>query len=139
MPSSLRSMAMPTRRSHVIVKGAPDEVWGLIRDPLGWNPWFPEMGESSMEGDLRTITLPSGLAIVEQITTVDDELRRFQYRIVENFVIKDHLSTIDVFDLSDGTSLVSYSLEIQPDAMAIMLGYVTGQALLHLREIFEGK
>ena len=92
-----------------------------------------------MEGDLRTITLPSGLSIVEQITTVDDELRRFQYRIVENFVIKDHLSTIDVFDLGDGTSLVSYSLEIQPDAMAIMLGYVTGQALLHLRDIFEGK
>ena len=128
---------MPTKRSHVRIHAAADTVWSLIRDPQHW-PWFPELGEMTMDGDRRHVTLPSGLPIVERIVTVDDELRRFQYEIVDNFVISDHLSTIDVIDLEDGTCLVTYSLEIKPDAMAIIIGYATRRAIHNLRDLAEG-
>jgi len=109
----------------------------MVRDPLDW-AWFPELGVMTMDGDRRHVTLPSGLPIVEQIVTVDDALRRFQYVIVDNFVISDHLSTIDVIDLEDGTCLVTYSLEIKPDAMSIIIGYATGRAIRNLRDLAEG-
>ena len=53
---------MPTKRSHVRVHAAADTVWSLIRDPQRW-PWFPELGEMTMDGDRRHVTLPSGLQI----------------------------------------------------------------------------
>jgi hypothetical protein len=128
---------MPSRRSHVRIHASADRVWSMVRDPLDW-AWFPELGVMTMDGDRRHVTLPSGLPIVEQIVNVDDTLRRFQYVIVDNFVISDHLSTIDVIDLEDGTCLVTYSLEIKPDAMAIIIGYATRRAIHNLRDLAEG-
>ena len=84
----------------------------MVRDPLDW-AWFPELGVMTMDGDRRHVTLPSGLPIVEQIVNVDDSLRRFQYVIVDNFVISDHLSTIDVIDLesTNGTFVNGQRIE----------------------------
>ena len=51
----------------------------------------------------------------EQLLTVDPVLRRFQYRITAP-MFKEHLGTLDVHDLEDGTSLVVYSTDAEPGA-----------------------
>ena len=51
--------------------------------------------------------------------------------------VRDHLGSIDVFDLGDDTTLVSYSTRCEPDALALMIGGATGNALLELKRQME--
>ncbi len=49
----------------------------------------------------------------ERLLTVDASLRRLQYRITAP-MFREHLGTIDVHDLGDGSSLVVYSTDAEP-------------------------
>jgi hypothetical protein len=51
--------------------------------------------------------------------------------------VRNHLGTIDVFDLDDGSSLVSYATDCEPDAMALMIGGATGGAVAELKRQLE--
>jgi hypothetical protein len=94
------------------------------------------MVSSEVDGTVRTVVTASGLTLPEEIVTLDDVLRRFQYRVTGP-ILKDHLGTIDVFDLGDGRSLVSYGTDCEPAAMALMIGGAAGGALLELRRQLE--
>ena len=83
------------------------------------------------------IVVTRGLTLPEEIVTIDPILRRFQYRVTAPF-LEFHLGTIDVFDLADGRSLISYSTDCVPDAMALIIGGATGAALTELaRQLTE--
>jgi hypothetical protein len=51
--------------------------------------------------------------------------------------VRNHLGTIDVFDLGDGSSLVAYATDCEPDPMALIIGGATGNALLELKRQLE--
>jgi hypothetical protein len=51
----------------------------------------------------------------------------------------EHLGTIDVFDLGDGTSLVAYSTDADPATLALLIGGGTAGALDELRTIMESR
>jgi hypothetical protein len=74
----------------------------------------------------------------EEIVTNDSILRRFQYRITTP-MFKEHLSTIDVIDLGDGTSLVIYAADADPGTMALIIAGAAGSALLELRDRLEAQ
>jgi len=124
-------------RRSVVVKRPADEVWALIGDPANIQAWFPGIVASTVDGTSRIITTGAGLPIPEEIVTNDPLQRRFQYRIVGPMV-KEHLSTLDVFDLGDGTSLVSYAADAVPATMALVIAGAAGGALEHVRELLEG-
>ena len=63
--------------------------------------------------------------------------RRLQYRITAP-MFREHLGTIDVHDLGDGTSLVVYATDAEPAIMALVIGGAAGNALDHLRAQLEG-
>lgn len=112
------------------------EVWDAVGDPARLAEWWPGVTGVAMDGDLRTITLGSGLPMPERIVNVDQLLRRFQYRI-ESPVVREHLSTLDVLDLGDGTSLAVYSCDADPSTMALIIGGAAGSALEGLRHRLE--
>jgi carbon monoxide dehydrogenase subunit G len=127
---------MGTVRRELRIDRSPDEVWAVVGDPTTIHEWFPGIDASTVEGDVRTITLGSGLPLPERIVTVDPLLRRFQYRI-EGGIFRNHQGTIDVLDLGDGTSLVVYSTDAEPDVMALVIGGATGAALHELKRQLE--
>lgn len=124
-------------RSEVRIAGSPDAVWAVVGEPSRLAEWFPGIVSCTVDGDERTVTTGSGLTLPEQLLTVDRLQRRFQYRITAP-VVKEHLSTIDVHDLGDGTSLVVYGVDAEPSVMALVIGGAAGAALEHLRTIVEG-
>ena len=71
----------------------------------------------------------------EEIITIDDDLRRFQYRITSP-IVSNHQGTIDVIPEPDG-SLVIYSTDISPDPMAYVFSGATGAALDELKAQME--
>lgn len=123
------------RRAVRIARPAA-EVWDAIGDPARIQEWFTGIVDSVVEGDQRTITLGNGMQMPETILTNDPIERRFQYRITVP-ILREHLSTLDVIDLGDGTSLAMYSCDADPSTMALIIGGAAGSALEELRDRLE--
>ena len=85
----------------------------------------------------RFRTLEGGGRLEEEIVTSDDELRRFQYRIMAgDMPVEFHLGTVDV--LPDGdTSLVVYSTDVTPDEVAEQMDGVIAEGLAGLKQHLE--
>ena len=116
------------------------QVWPLIGDPGRIHEWFPGIVsctvETTEDGVSRTVTLGTGIPLVEHIVTNDPIAHRFQYRIAGG-VFKEHLGTVDVIDLGDGTCLGVYSTDAVPDVMALVIGGATGTALENIKALAE--
>jgi hypothetical protein len=124
-------------RRQVRIARDPEDVWAFIGDPARIQEWFPGIESSTMDGKVRTIVTGSGLPIPEEIVTNDPLQRRFQYRITSP-IVREHLSTIDVLDLEDGTTLVVYGADADPSTMALIIAGAAGAALEHLRTMMQG-
>jgi carbon monoxide dehydrogenase subunit G len=124
-------------RREVRIARPADDVWAIVGDPARLHQWFPGIDECSVDGTTRVIVTRSGIPIPEEILTVDRLQRRFQYRITAPMV-REHVSTIDVHDLGDSTSLVVYAVDADPATMALIIGGAAGNALQHLRDLMEG-
>ena len=124
------------RRQQRIARPA-DEVWDLVGDPGRIQEWFPGIESSTVEASQRVIVTGAGIPIPEEIVTNDPIQRRFQYRIVGGMV-REHLSTLDVLDLGDGTCLVVYAADADPATMALVIAGAAGNALANLRAMLEG-
>jgi carbon monoxide dehydrogenase subunit G len=127
---------MGTVRRQVRIARSADDVWAVVGDPLSIARWFPGIVDATVDGTTRTITTASGFPMPEEIVTNDSIQRRFQYRLTGG-IVRNHLGTIDVFDLGDDASLVAYATDGEPDAMALMIGGATGNALLELKRQLE--
>ena len=127
---------MGSVRREVRIARPADEVWAVVGDPVRIPEWFPGIVEATVDGTSRVITTASGLPMPEEIITNDPVLRRFQYRLATPLV-QHHLGTIDVFDLGDGTSLVAYATDAEPDVLALVIGGAAGAGLRHLRDRME--
>lgn len=124
-------------RRHVRIRRPADEVWAAIGDPARVHEWFPGIESATVDGPTRVVTTGAGLPIPEEIVTHDDIARRFQYRITGP-IAQEHLSTLDVLDLDDGTCVVVYAADAVPATMALVIAGAAGSALEHLRERMEG-
>ncbi|HET9691758.1 MAG TPA: SRPBCC family protein [Acidimicrobiales bacterium] len=124
-------------RRQVRIRRPAGEVWEMVGDPGRIAEWFPGIVSAVVEGRTRTIVARSGVAMPEEIVTLDPVDRRLQYRITAP-LFREHLSTLDVFDLGDGTSLVAYGADADPSTMALVVAGAAGAALEHLRDLMEG-
>ncbi len=127
-------------RRQVTIARPPDEVWEAVGDPTRLAEWFPGIVSVTVDGDERTIVTGAGIPMPERILTVDPIQRRFQYRVTSS-LFREHLGTIDVLALDDGTSLVVYSTDADPSVMALVIGGAAGdglRALKHRMEANEG-
>ena len=131
---------MATIRRELRIHRPADEVWAIVGDPGTIHEWFPGIVsctvETTEEGTVRTVVLGSGMQLVEHVVTNDPIARRFQYRIAGG-VFREHLGTIDVIDLGDGTCLGVYGTDAVPDVMALVIGGASGEALEGIRRLVE--
>jgi hypothetical protein len=124
-------------RRHVRIRRPAADVWARVGDPARIDEWFPGIVESSVDGSTRIVTTGAGLPMPEEIVTNDAVQRRFQYRITAP-LFREHLSTLDVLDLGDGTSVVVYAADATPSTLALVIAGAAGSALEHLRDDMEG-
>ena len=113
---------------------APDDVWDVVGAPLRLPEWWEGVESCTVDGDQRVIQTRSGLPMPEHLLTIDPTLRRFQYRITAPLFV-EHLSTIDVHDLHDGTCLTVYSVDAEPAVLALVIGGAARAALDHLPDL----
>lgn len=124
-------------RREVRIDRPAADVWALVGDPSRVAEWFPGIESAVVDGTTRTITTGNGMPLPEEVLTVDHLLRRFQYRLGLP-VLREHTSTIDVFELDPSSCLVVYGCDADPATMALIIGGAAGNALEHLRDLMEG-
>lgn len=131
-------------RRHVFIDASAEEVWSLVGDPARLHEWFPITSceivcddPTSSIPTRRWITLASGLRFEERIVTLDHDLRRFQYTIINNPIVKTHLGTVDV--IADGSErcVAVYSTDLEPEVMALVIAGAAGEGLSRLKVMFE--
>jgi hypothetical protein len=131
---------MASIRREIRIARPADEVWAVVGDRGAVHHWFPGIVACTVaedaDGTFRTVELGTGVQLVERIVTHDPLARRFQYRIVGG-LFREHLGTIDVIDLGDGTSLVVYGTDALPAVMGLVIGGASGAALEQLRRLVE--
>lgn len=125
-------------RRHVKIDLPADEVWQVVGDPSRLAEWFPGITEVQVDGTSRVVTTGAGIPMPEEIVTSDPLQRRFQYRITAP-MFREHLSTLDVLDLGDGSCVVSYAADADPSVMALVIAGAAGDALQNLKTMLEGK
>jgi ligand-binding SRPBCC domain-containing protein len=126
---------MGTVRRHVFIDSPADEVWALVGDPARLHDWFP-ITSCEVVDNKRWINLGSGLRFEEDIITLDHDLRRFQYSIVNNLIVKSHLGTVDVIPDGPNRCMVMYGTDIDPEPMGLIIIGAAGAGLEKLKEIF---
>ena len=123
-------------RHHIRIHRHADDVWERVGDAAALHTWFPGITSCTVDGSTRVITLGSGMQMPEEILVNDRTLRRFQYRITAP-VFREHRGTIDVIDLADDTSLVTYATDADPRTMALTIAGGTAGALAELKRQME--
>jgi hypothetical protein len=126
---------MGTVRRHVFIDSPADDVWALVGDPARLHDWFP-ITSCEVVDNKRWINLGSGLRFEEDIITLDHDLRRFQYSIVNNLIVKSHLGTVDVIPDGPNRCMVMYGTDIDPEPMGLIIIGAAGAGLEKLKEIF---
>lgn len=131
---------MPSVRREVRIPKSADDVWAVVGRPELLHHWFPGMTDSVVQTGAdgvttRIVTVGAGIPMPEEILENDPIQRRFQYRLtVPTF--RFHRGMIDVIELAPGDTLVVYSTDCDPGAMALVIGGATGAALDELAAQF---
>ena len=129
---------MGTVRRHAFVDCNADKVWSFVGAPERLHEWFP-ITECRVEGNKRWITLAAGIVFEEDIITLDQDLRRFQYKIVNNSLIKFHLGTVDIIPDGDNRCLMMYSTDMDPEVLALPIAGAASLGLEKVKQMFDGK
>jgi hypothetical protein len=111
-----------------------DVVWDMVGAPERLAEWWDGVESCTVEGDQRTILTRSGLPMPERLLTIDAQQRRFQYRITAPLFV-EHLSSIDVIDLHDGTCLTTYSVDAEPAVLTLVIAGAARAALHRLPDV----
>jgi hypothetical protein len=111
-----------------------DTVWSIFCDPASIVEWFPGVTSATVEGNVRVITLRSGIQMPEEILTIDPLIHRFQYRVTSP-LYRMHLGTIDAIELGARDTLCVYSTTAEPHVMALVIGGGTFGALRQIEQM----
>jgi len=116
---------MASARAHIRIARSADDVWKVAGDPDSITGWMPGIESSSTDASgLRTVGLPGGRTITEQVHTKDDALRRLQYGIIDSpLPVTYHRATLDVIGDGDGAFVV-YAVDVEPADLKPMFDQV---------------
>jgi uncharacterized protein YndB with AHSA1/START domain len=123
-------------RHEIRIHRSAADVWALAGDATKLHTWFPGIVDCTVDGNMRVITMGTGLPMPEEILLIDHTQRRFQYRITAPIFVH-HRGTIDVIELADDECLVVYSTEADPRTMALVIAGGTAGALVELKRQME--
>ena len=129
---------MSSVRRHGFIECDADTVWRFISQMDNLHEWFPVVS-TKVEGSKRWIQLANGITFEEDILLVDHDLRRYQYSIVPNAIIKSHLATVDVIPDGDSRCVIVYSTDMDPEVLSLPIAGAAGEGIARLAKRFERK
>lgn len=140
---------MASVRRHLAIDAPAADVWRIVGAAERLSEWFPiadttvqdppdDAARSRGAIAQRWISLDSGLRFEEDIVTCDHDQMRFQYRIVNNPLITEHIATVDVLEDGPHRCIVVYSTDMEPGPMALVIVGAAFEAMHNLDRLVTG-
>ena len=105
---------------EILIAATPEQVWDVIRD-IGavHRRLLPDrVSHTRIEGDMRILTFPNGQETRELIITVDDEVRRLAYSVIETSMpLTYHHATFQVLAAEPNQALLVWITDISPHSL----------------------
>ncbi|MEV4636610.1 SRPBCC family protein [Actinoplanes sp. NPDC049548] len=128
-------------RHEIVVARPPHEVWDVLRDVGAVHRRLlpGRVLDVSIDGRVRTLTMPDGHVVRELIVDVDDDARRLAYAVIEGArpPLEHHHATFQVFDEADGQSRLVWVTDILPDAPAGLIRERTAYGVYEMKRVIE--
>jgi hypothetical protein len=104
-----------------VVDASSDSVWAAISAIGGLDRWFSVIASCQVEGAgvgaIRVMELEGGGRIVDRVTEIDHQQRRFGYDRTESpFPVSLYLGTVQLRDSGEGRTEVTWIVEMELDA-----------------------
>lgn len=119
--------------------GAPaDFVWAAIKDVGNVHTRLAQgfVTDTTLAGDVRTVTFTNGLVVREQIIAIDDEHARLAYSSVGGRA-SHHNAYFQVFSGSEGQARVLWVTDLLPDEMHSPISQMVEAGSSAIRQTLE--
>jgi len=128
---------MGNATNEIDINRPADEVWATVRDFGGLANWMPGVDSCRVEGDDRIIEM-MGMEVTEKLLKLDEDTRTLAYGIAKSpMPLEHHEATIVVTPTGDGSSLVTYTVDVAPDTMVEPMSGAYAGALKALKSRVE--
>jgi hypothetical protein len=131
---------LTTVRVETTVDRPAPYVWDAIADVGAVHRRLlpGRVADARVDGDVRILTMPDGAQVRELIVSVDHELRRMAYTVVEGqrMPLTYHHAAFQVFDEGPGSRLV-WTTDVLPHAMADHVRPRVEIGLAEMRKVLE--
>lgn len=105
----------------ILIDRTPEHVWDAIRDVGAVHRRLVpgHVVDTTMDGDIRILSFPSGGVVRELIVTVDEEARRMAYAVVEGpMPLIHHHASFQVFSEGENSSRLVCITDFLPNEFA---------------------
>ncbi|MEU4337951.1 SRPBCC family protein [Micromonospora lupini] len=131
---------MATIRVDAVVDVPAQQVWEAIADVGAVHQRLlpGRVAETSIEGDVRILTMPDGAQVRELILAIDHELRRMAYAVTDGqrLPLTYHHASFQVFDRGDQSQIV-WLTDVLPHALAGLVRARVERGILEMKEVLE--
>jgi len=112
---------MASLRREENVDLSADRVWAALRDVGNAHRVFAGvLADSSIDGDVRTVTFANGMVVRERIVDIDDVERRLVYSVIDG-MFEHHSASMQVVPEGEGTCRFVWVSDFLPnDRMAMV-------------------
>ncbi len=95
--------------------------------------------DASLDGDVRTLTMPDGHLVRELIIAVDDEVHRLVYAVIEGArpPLRHHQASLQVLPDGDGHSRLLWITDLLPDSLADLIEARTAHGIKEMKKVLE--
>lgn len=128
---------MGSATNEIDIERPADDVWKVVRDFGGIGAWMPGIDSCRVEGDDRILEM-MGMELSETLLRLDEDARALVYGITKSpMPIEHHEATIVVTPLDDGSSHVTYTVDVAPDSMTDLMSNAYAGALQAMKGLLE--
>ncbi len=128
---------MGSATNEIDIQRPADDVWNVVSDFGGIAAWMPGIDSCRVEGDDRVLEM-MGMEITEKLIRRDENTRTLTYGIAKSpMPLEHHEATIAVTPVDDGSSHVTYAVDVAPDSMTDVMSNAYAGALQALKARVE--
>jgi hypothetical protein len=129
---------MATIQKEFTVNAPVAHVWAALRDigAVHFRLAQQFVTDTRVEGDSRLVTFANGVTVRERIVTLDDELRRLAYAVVE-WRATHYNASFQVFPDGDTRSRIVWIADLLPNDLGDLVGGLMEQGVGAMKQTLE--
>lgn len=125
---------------EIVIEAGADDVWKVIGDfAIGPSRMAPGLVvDTTAEADERTVTFANGTVVREKRVSVDDDVRRIAYSVVDGTVAPEHdNAAMQIVADGEQRCRMVWTRDVLPDELAEPMAKVMAHCLTVVKKTLD--